>query len=472
MVTTWLADADPETSWAHHAWTEFAAMPGKEYAVVVLPMHGFANHGAGQPLDVEETRGSALLRRAVEQVKARFAVRVLPPLRFVTTVGPDGFFGVDPETAHDLVAEVAADVKSAGFHKLVFFNTSPGLEPFVATAALDARTGPGLRAYVIQARALGFDPSRDQAAAAASQADHLAGLLTEIRGHLAPAPVTPAIEPPVPPPARSLAFPAYRDRYLPAISADQLVSLPAKDRLLAIVPAGAIEQHGPHLPVGVDAILGQAILAAALARLPPELPVVVAPPITYGKSTEHHGFPGTLSLSTKTLRRLGLAIAGQLRDLGLRRLAFFNTHGGNSTVLASILHEMQETLGIEATLLRHGYAPDVRAQEAAWGFHANEWETSLMLACAPELVRMDKAVREYPARFDDPGELRPENAVATFAWMTLDISRHGVMGDPTSATYAKGSRWLSAAAEALASKIYALHDGYAKGAGKADLTVI
>ncbi len=149
-------------------------------------------------------------------------------------------------------------------------------------------------------------------------------------------------------------------------------------------------------------------------------------------------------------------MAGQLRDIGIRRLAFFNTHGGNSPVLTALLHEIPETLGIKAVLLRHGYQPDVSAQEAAWGFHADEWETSLMLACAPELVRMGKAVGEYPARLDDPGELRPENAPAVFAWMTSDISRSGVMGDPTRATEENGRRWLAGAADHLAEKIRSL----------------
>jgi creatinine amidohydrolase len=456
MGTTWLADAEPETCWAHHAWTDFAALPQKEYAIVVLPLHGFARHGADRPLDIEEVLGATLLRQAVARVKAHLAVRVLPPLRFAPAAKNDGFFGLDPETAYDLVAEIAAGVKAAGFHKLVFFNTSPFNEPFVASAAMDARAGSSLRTYVIHARSLGLDPGRDQAGEVAPFADHLARLLMEIRQHLAPPVSSPVIDQPAAHTLPSAIFPAYRSRYLPAFSATQLACLSAQNRPLVIVPAAAIEQHGPHLPVGVDAILGQALLGAALARLPSDLPVFVAPSLIYGKSIEHHGFPGTISISTRTLRRLGLAMAGQLRDIGIRRLAFFNTHGGNSTVLTTLLHEIPENLGIKATLLRHGYQPDVSAQEAAWGFHADEWETSLMLACAPELVRMGKVVSEYPARLDDPGELRPENAAAVFAWMTSDISRSGVMGDPTRATEDNGRRWLACAADQLAARIRSL----------------
>ena len=472
MVKNWLADADPATAWAHQAWTDFAALPQKEYAVVVLPVHALVRRQAGEPIDLEETRGGALLRRAIERVNSRFAVRVLPPLRFVPGTGPASVFGLDPETAHDLVAEIVADVNAAGFHKLVFFNTSPALEPFVAAAAVDARTGPGLRAYLVHARSLGFDAALDQSAELAARAGHLAALLTEIRGHLAPPPAAPAADSPAASAAGGPAFPDYRDRYLPALSAGRLAALAGTSRTLAIVPVGAIEQHGPHLPVGVDAILGQAMLGAALARVPPDLPVVVAPPITFGKSTEHRGYPGTVSLSTRTLRRLALAITGQVRDLGIGRVAFLNTHGGNRAVLAAILREPRAIVGVDAVVLRPGHAPGIAPQEDAWGFHAAEWETSLLLACAPELVHLDRAVAEYPVRLDDPGELRPGRSRATFAWMTRDLSRSGVIGDPTKATPEKGTRWLSIAAEALAARIAALQVGEDGWSGDGDLTFI
>ncbi len=471
MVTNWLADADPATAWAHYAWTDFAGLPGKEYAVVVLPLHGLSRRDPAEPLDLEELRGGALLRRAVGLVNGRFTLRVLPPLRFVPSTGPDALFGLDPETAHELVAEIAADVAASGFHKLVFFNTSPALDPFVAAAALDARTESGLRTYVIQARALGFDPARDQTAGAGAQAAQLAGLLAEIREHLAPPAGAPA-PPPVPAAPGAAAFPAYRDRYLPALSTDQLAGLTRHGRGLAIVPAGAIEQHGPHLPVGVDAILGQAIVAAALARVPADLPVVVAPPITYGKSTEHRGFPGTVSLRTRSLRRLALAVVGQLRDLGVPRVAFLNTHGGNRAVLAAILQEARGNPGVETFVLRAGHAPGLDPEEDSGGFHAGEWETALMQACAPELVHPERAGAEYPARAGDPGLLRAARAPATFAWVTRDLSRSGVIGNPTKATPAKGTLWLSTAAEALAARVCALQAGKVNPTEGTDLTFI
>ena len=415
MSTSWLANADHDTFWAHHAWPDFAALPQKEYAVVVLPIYGFADHGADRSLDQEETLGGALLRRAVEQVKTLFTVRVLPPLRFALAAKASGLFGVDPETAHDLLQEIAESVRAAGFHKLVFFNASAVNEPLVATAAVDIRAAFGLRTYVIQARALGLDPARHTVDDIAPMAEHLTQLLTEIRRHLAPPPGKSSGQSKIEDRASKILFPSYRYYYLPALTRAQLTAIPAKDHALVILPTAAIEQHGPHLPVGVDAILGQALLGAAIPRVAGRAPVYIAPPLTYGKSNEHLGFPGTVTLSGRTLRRLALALAAQLRDLGFRRLAIFNTHGGNSTVLATTVRELREALDLDAAVLRHGFKPDVSAQEAAWGFHADEWETSLMLACAPELVRMKQAVCEYPARLDDPGELRPETVGAAVA---------------------------------------------------------
>ncbi|MDR2674225.1 MAG: creatininase family protein [Opitutaceae bacterium] len=246
-----------------------------------------------------------------------------------------------------------------------------------------------------------------------------------------------------------------RAHYLPAFTQARLDALPDKARALVIVPVGAVEQHGRHLPVGVDAILGQAWLNHALPRLPAAAAarVFVAPPLTFGKSNEHAGFPGTVSLTAGTLRRLLLALAAHLRGLGFRHLAVLNTHGGNSPVVVYTLREIQTALGLRAGMLAPPRAAELSAQEAANGFHAGEWETALMLACAGRLVRMGLAVREHPARVDDPGELRPGGAPAVFAWLTRELSVSGVMGDATAATVKKGVRWLEASSAALARRI-------------------
>jgi creatinine amidohydrolase len=283
----------------------------------------------------------------------------------------------------------------------------------------------------------------------------LSGLLDEILAHGTPH------EPPaaVPPPAMPPSVTVEQGRELASMTAEQLTAIAGKSKALVIIPACAIEQHGHHLPLGTDAMLNKLWLARALPRLAPDAPVFVAPPITYGKSNEHLGFTGTITISARTLRRQLLAIATELKALGFRQIAVLNTHGGNSATLVATLREIQTTLGLRAGMLSGHYRPAQAPQEQAFGFHAGEWETSLMLAGAPEFVRMDRAVCEYPSRIDAPGTLRPEGAAAVFAWKTSDVSKSGVMGDATLATPDKGERWLDESSAALARKIEGLLAG-------------
>src|SRR5258708_35558057 len=157
MSMTWLANADKATFWAHQTWADFAALPDKEKYSVILPLFALADHGLGLPLDAEETAGSALLRAAVEQAKAVLPLRVLPPLRFGLAPYPSCFFGIDSETAHELIREIASSVLAAGFKKLVFFNTSPWNEEFIDVASRDTRVSLGLQTFVINLSGLDLD---------------------------------------------------------------------------------------------------------------------------------------------------------------------------------------------------------------------------------------------------------------------------------------------------------------------------
>lgn len=509
MSTSWLANADPATAWAHLPWSDFTPAGAGERTLAVLPIHGLADHGLGLPLDAEEIVGSAVLRRAVSACAGALKLRVLPPLRFALAPYPSTFFGIDPETAHELIASIAAAVKAAGIERLVFFNTSPWNEELIDAASRDARANLGLHTFVINLSGLGLDfhPASTERAAAQAVAAHvlgappapatraadvrdeafrpgqyrqpaplaftgavdgrhllfttatrLAGLLAEIAARPAPgsppAHAVPSVKPAaISEPAAETVWSSHRTRYLGALTREALEALPDKEQALVILPTCAIEQHGHHLPVGVDAILGQAWLDHALPLIPADVPVYVAPPVTFGKSNEHTGFGGTVSISARALRRIVLATAAQLRGLGFKRLAILNTHGGNSAVLVYTVRELQAGNDFQAGLLSGYYRPAQDAQEAAYGFHAGEWETSLMLACAPELVRMDRAVCEYPAYVEAPGELRPENAPAIFSWLTKDVSVSGVMGDATRASTEKGIRWMTEASLALAEHI-------------------
>jgi creatinine amidohydrolase len=244
-------------------------------------------------------------------------------------------------------------------------------------------------------------------------------------------------------------FPSYRDRYLPAFSVSRIQSLSDREWAPVIIGTGAIEQHGPHLPVAVDSFLGEVGISRIMAGLPPEVSCYVGPPITIGKSNEHSGFPGTLVISKATLRSQVLAIALQLKRWGFRHLLIHNSHGGNAAVLVYTMNEIRADFGLSIRFTSSGVAPPVSNQEAAYGFHANEIETALMYANAGAFCKPAAALCHYPARIGDPGELRPENAPATFAWATQDISPSGIMGDAKAGTAENGRQWLDEAAAGL-----------------------
>lgn len=499
---------DPRTAWSHRTWEDFAAAPASETRIALLPLHGFADHGLGLPLDLEEVISSRLLRDALAGIPASEAC-VLPPLRHVLGPYAASSFSVDPDTALALIGEIAAGVHAAGFRKLVLFSSNPWTTELAATAALEARASLGLHAYLISLSGLGLDlhpastergraqavgasllgtvpeaasrapdcsdverrpgywnvpphlvpdPTLSGPRLAAEAASRLRHLLGEIAAHRTPgnAPALTAWHRMPELPAAASPLPSDRlGPHLSRLTPRQLAALTAGglEDSVALLPTGAIEQHGPHLPVGVDAFLGEVWISALLPKLPPNHPLWIAPAVSYGKSNEHRGFPGTLSVSACSLRSILLSQARQLQAWGFRRLAILNTHGGNSAVLTYALREVQTTLGLRTALLSVPASPDLPAQERTYGFHGGTWETSLMLAVAPELVRSDRLVCEYPARIDDPGQLRPEKAPATFAWLTSDVSRSGVMGDATAARADLGRAWIDRGAAALARQL-------------------
>ena len=163
------------------------------------------------------------------------------------------------------------------------------------------------------------------------------------------------------------------------------------------------------------------------------MPVYALPPVCYGKSNEHIGFPGTLSVSASTfmavLRDLGASIA----EAGFKKLVLYNTHGGNTSLIDVMARDLRAEFGLR-TFTLHGSGgaafDGVSAQERAYGFHAGEIETSFLLAAAPELVDRSAYTTNYIADVAKPKLLLPENAPATFAWLTRDIAPSGVMGDP------------------------------------------
>lgn len=238
----------------------------------------------------------------------------------------------------------------------------------------------------------------------------------------------------------------------------QVKALPPGKTLL-VLPTAAIEQHGHHLPLATDTLINNLLLGRALEKLPAEAPVYALEPLCYGKSNEHLGFPGTLSLSASTFMAVVRDLGASLAASGFTKLALYNTHGGNSSLIDVLARDLRAEFGLRTFALygSGGIRFDgVSAQERAYGFHAGEVETSFLLSATPELVDTSAYTVNYIADIENPETLLPENAAATFAWLTRDIAATGVMGDPRPATAENGARWIDAAAERIAQALDAM----------------
>ena len=238
----------------------------------------------------------------------------------------------------------------------------------------------------------------------------------------------------------------------------QVDALPRESTLL-VLPTAAIEQHGHHLPLATDTLINNLLLGHALAKLPAAAPVYALPPVHYGKSNEHIGFPGTLSVSASTFMAVVRDLGASISSAGFRKLALYNTHGGNTSLVDVMARDLRAEFKLR-TFALHGSAgvkfEGLSAQERAWGFHAGEVETAYLLASVPELVDRGAYTSNYIAHVDKPETLMPENAPATFAWLTRDIAASGVLGDPRPATAENGARWIDQASTKLAAALEAM----------------
>jgi creatinine amidohydrolase len=238
----------------------------------------------------------------------------------------------------------------------------------------------------------------------------------------------------------------------------QVEALPRESTLL-VLPTAAIEQHGHHLPLATDTLINNLLLGHALKSLAPEVSVYALPPVHYGKSNEHLGFPGTLSVSAATFMAVVRDVGASLAAARFQKLVLYNTHGGNTALIDVLARDLRAEFGLR-TFALHGSGgvafEGLSAQERAYGFHAGEVETALLLASVPELVDRSAYTVNYIADAAKPEFLKPENAPATFAWLTRDIAPSGVLGDPRPATAENGARWIQEAATRLAAALTAM----------------
>ena len=226
---------------------------------------------------------------------------------------------------------------------------------------------------------------------------------------------------------------------------------------VAILPVAAIEQHGPHLPVSVDATINEGVLTRTLDRLPADFPVLVLPMQPVGLSIEHIRFPGTLTLPMETLTSVWTELGLSVARAGLRKLVVLNSHGGQPQVVDIVCRRLRvqaRMLAVTCQWSRLGYPPDLELGdvERRHGIHGGLVETSMMLALRPNLVRMELARNFHSAWEGLESQFRtlvPEGAVG-FGWEAQDLNPAGALGDASRATAAIGERLLDHAAECLA----------------------
>lgn len=230
-------------------------------------------------------------------------------------------------------------------------------------------------------------------------------------------------------------------------------------QVVAVLPVAAIEQHGPHLPVSVDATLLQGVIDATLPLLAQDLPVLFLPSQNIGLSSEHTAFAGTLSLSPTTIMALWTEIGLAVARCGIRKLLLLNGHGGQVSVMDIVARELRgraNLLVYSTSWFSLPLPDDVAGQfsphEHRFGIHAGEIETSMMRHLAPDTVHM-----EHAQNFVSTAQHRAENypllgngRSAKLGWHMQDYHPAGAVGNAAAASADKGEAVVQASAQQLA----------------------
>ncbi|MEO0390035.1 MAG: creatininase family protein [Pseudomonadota bacterium] len=229
------------------------------------------------------------------------------------------------------------------------------------------------------------------------------------------------------------------------------------DDLVVLLPLGATEQHGPHLPLSVDTDLASAAAAGCLPHLTPEQNVLILPALSVTKSNEHNSFPGTLSLQAETLLAVLRDLMASLARSGVTRMLLLNGHGGNTALLEVAAREGRIDHGM---IVAHAswsafadYSDLFDARAVSYDLHAGDFETSAMLAVRPDVVDMHMAqnFRTAMQDWEDAGRLTGlTGQPARPGWVVEDLNADGALGNAAAATEAKGKALMDRAAQGLA----------------------
>ena len=234
-------------------------------------------------------------------------------------------------------------------------------------------------------------------------------------------------------------------------------------RCIAVLPVAATEQHGPHLPLNVDATLVEGVIEAALPHLPAAQPILFLPTQAVGFSPEHTRFAGTLTLKAETVIRLWTELAESVAQTGVKKLVLLNSHGGQVGLLDVVARDLRARLGMLVYSVNWFNLPLLAedgksvndlfsAEEHRFGIHAGEIETSMMLALKPEQVDMAKA-QDFHSSSQDRAKkfkLLGDGRSAKLAWQMQDYNPQGAVGNAAAATADKGRALLDAAGRSLA----------------------
>ncbi|MFJ7497305.1 creatininase family protein [Streptomyces sp. NPDC097727] len=225
----------------------------------------------------------------------------------------------------------------------------------------------------------------------------------------------------------------------------------AAENAVVLLPVGATEQHGPHLPTGVDDFLAAEVCRRAAELALPHTPTVVAPSVWSGLSEHHMAFGGTITLSLTTLHALLRDVCRSIQRASFRRVLVVNGHGGNMTALNALATELTAELSMPIAITNY-FSVDrdlVRDTLDTQGalMHACEGETSMMLAAHPDLVRTELLPEAHGPEITLPAE-SPDPVYLAVPFDRITTS--GVAGYGNAATAEKGERMLTGLAQALA----------------------
>lgn len=236
----------------------------------------------------------------------------------------------------------------------------------------------------------------------------------------------------------------------------QELSTRAKAGAIAIIPVGATEQHGPHLPVGTDTYAVEHIVREAAARVADQVPVLVTPTLPFGCSPHHLQFGGTLSFRSETYYALLTDLVESLIIDGFSRAMIINGHGGNHELIQLVVRDLALKHPVNLAAASYWQMADdelaaTRAHELGRApGHAGNFETSLVMALQPELV-----IEPRPTRDDDPSLIDPASLTSRLrierhdAWQQFD----GFTDSPARATSEQGQTYLEAANTGVAKTI-------------------